>query len=304
VAIFCVTRQGIAAARVPIERKALSARVLSFASRLQARENVRAEAEALNALLITPVSKHIGAARELVIVPDRQLQMLPFPALHDGRQYLIQEYALRVAPSIAMTDGRAEARSTSNAIVIADPRRDLPLSRSEAGRIAAMHGATILEGKAATRAQVIDAIAGSTLVHYAGHADSNAESYGALLLASEGSDPGLLSARDIARLELRARPLVVLSACGTLRGETTHVAGMPSLARAFLTAGAGAVVGTLWEIDDDTAAFLFIRFHESLRDGEVPAGALRAAQLAMLQSSDLRMQHPASWSAVEVLSNL
>ncbi|HEV7240103.1 MAG TPA: CHAT domain-containing protein [Thermoanaerobaculia bacterium] len=304
VAIFCVTREGIAAARVPIERKALSTRVLSFASRLQARENVRAEAEALNALLIAPVSKHIGAARELVIVPDRLLHMLPFSALHDGRQYLIQDYALRVAQSIAMTDGRAEARPASNAIVIADPRSDLPLSRSEAERIAAMHGATILEGKAATRARVIDAIAGSTLVHYAGHADSNAESYGALLLASEGNDSGLLSASDIARLDLRARPLVVLSACGTLRGETTHVAGMPSLARAFLTAGASAVVGTLWEIDDDTAAFLFIRFHESLDAGEVPAGALRAAQIAMLQSSDPRMQHPASWSAVEVLSNL
>ncbi|MGZ8781683.1 MAG: CHAT domain-containing protein, partial [Thermoanaerobaculia bacterium] len=68
--------------------------------------------------------------------------------------------------------------------------------------------------------------------------------------------------------------------------------------------GARAVVGTLWEIDDDVAAPLFLRFHERLRAGEVPAGALRAAQLAMLQSSDPRLRHPSSWSAVEVLSNL
>ena len=104
-----------------------------------------------------------------------------------------------------------------------------------------------------------------------------------MLLASEGDDSGLLFAGEIAKLELRAHPLVVLSACGTLRGETTHVAGMASLSRAFLTAGARAVVGTLWEIEDDIAPQLFLRFHEQLRAGEVPAGALRAAQLAMLQ---------------------
>ena len=309
VAIFCVTGQGIAAAKVPIERKALGARVLGFALRLRARQDVRAEAEALHALLIAPVRRHIGTARELVFVPDRQLHVLPFAALHDGKGYLIEKTAVRVAPSIALITGRAEAQTALNAIVIADPASDraprLPWSRREAADIAAVHGATMLMGGEATRARVSEAIAASTLVHYAGHADSDiGESYGALLLASDGNDSGLLSASEIAQLELRARPLVVLSACGTLRGETTHVAGMPSLARAFLTAGASAVVGTLWEIDDDTAAFLFLRFHESLRTGEVPAGALRAAQLAMLQSSDSRMRHPASWSAVEVLSNL
>jgi len=89
-------------------------------------------------------------------------------------------------------------------------------------------------------------------------------------------------------------------------GETkyTHVAGTPSVARAFLDAGARAVVGTLREIDDDIAAELFTRFHERLRAGEVPAAALRTAQLAMLQTSDPRRSHPGSWSTVEVLSNL
>jgi len=96
----------------------------------------------------------------------------------------------------------------------------------------------------------------------------------------------------------------VLSACGTMRGDTTHVAGMPSLARAFLGAGARAVVGTLWEVGDDVALPLFLEFHERLRAGEVPAGALRAAQLAMLQTSEPRLRHPSAWSAVEVLSNL
>lgn len=316
VAIFSVTGTRIAAAKVPIERKTLGARVLTFARHLQAREDVLAESQALHTLLIAPALRHIGGARELVIVPDRQLHILPFAALHDGQRYLIQDFELRIAPSLhvgrasaRLSDKRrAEARPTS-VVVIADPTSDrakpLPWSRDEAANIAAIHGATILIGQEATRARVAEAIGSSSLVHYAGHADSDAgQSYGALLLASGGGDSGLLFADEIARMDLRARPLVVLSACGTLRGKTNHVAGMPSLSHAFLAAGASAVVGTLWDIDDDTAAPLFLKFHQQLHAGEVPAGALRAAQLAMLQSSEPRLRHPASWSAVEVLSNL
>ena len=308
-AIFCVTRGGIVAERVPIDRSALAARVLSFARRLQTRQDVSKEAVSLHGLLIAPVASTIAGARELVLVPDRELSMLPFAALHDGSRYLIESHSLRVAPSAARAPDRpAVPAAASNAVVIADPATDraprLPGSRREAEGIAAIHGASILQDREATPDRVAEAIASSSLVHYAGHADSSAETYGALLLASIGDDSGLLSAGRIARLELRGRPLVVLSACGTLRGNPTHIAGMPSLARAFLGAGARAVVGTLWEIDDDVAATLFLRFHERLRAREVPAGALRAAQLAMLQSSVPRLRHPSSWSAVEVLSNL
>ena len=305
--IFCVTSEGITAEKVAIGRGRLAARVEGFVRKIQRRRELLGDARTLHALLIAPVATRIAGARELVIVPDRQLSMLPFAALHDGRTYLIERYALRVAPSAA-ADARPAADAAAQAVVIADPatRRALPLpfSRGEAKDIAAIHGAETVIGAAATRARVVDALASSALVHYAGHANSDLASYGALLLAPSPGDSDLLTAADVARLELRARPLVVLSACGTLRGETTHIAGMPSLARAFLGAGARAVVGTLWEVDDDVASELFLRFHQRLHAGEVPAGALRTAQIAMLQTSDARRRHPSSWSAVEVLSNL
>jgi len=82
------------------------------------------------------------------------------------------------------------------------------------------------------------------------------------------------------------------------------VAGMSSLARSFLIAGARGVVGTLWEIDDDVSAPLFTRFHQLLRAGASPARALRDAQLEMLHASDPRASHPAAWSPVAYLSTL
>ena len=80
--------------------------MLSFARRLRAREDVQVEAAALHALLIAPVTRSIGTARELVIVPDRQLHMLPFAALHDGTSYLIEKSVIRIVPSMAMNVGR------------------------------------------------------------------------------------------------------------------------------------------------------------------------------------------------------
>jgi CHAT domain-containing protein len=317
IAIFCVTDDRIIAKRVPIERAALDTRVHSFAQKIRAREELRAEATALHALLIAPIASEIATARELVIVRDRQLNMVPFAALYDGAKYLIETHSIRVAPSAAATPptanrqpfDSAQGRPPTGAIVISDPETDraprLPGSRREAENIAAIHAAAIIEGSDATRERVSEAFAHSSIVHYAGHADSDAgDSYGALLLASDGTDSGLLTSSEIARLDLRGHPLVVLSACGTLRGRTTHVAGMPSLARAFLGAGARAVAGTLWEVDDDVTGPLFLRFHKEVHDGQPVADALRAAQLEMLHSPDPRWSHPASWSAVEVLSNL
>jgi CHAT domain-containing protein len=308
-AVFCVTRDGIVAERVPIARATLGARVRAFSLALRAHKDVRAEAKALHEMLIAPVAPHLAGAHELVIVRDRDLNMLPFAALHDGTSHLVERYALRMATSAASSTpldaGSAAATAT---VVISDPATPragrLPGSRTEAADIAAVYRAEVLEGSAATRTRVTEAIANSAIIHYAGHADSDAGSYGALLLAGDGVDSGLLTAGDIARMTLRGRPLVVLSACGTLRGSTSHVAGMPSLARAFLDAGARAVAGTLWEVEDDVTGPLFLRFHQSLREDRDPAKALRTAQLAMLQSPDPRWSHPASWAAVEVLANL
>jgi CHAT domain-containing protein len=76
---------------------------------------------------------------------------------------------------------------------------------------------------------------------------------------------------------------------------------MPSIARAFLAAGARNVVGTLWEVDDDAIAPLFHRVHVELRKGATPSAALRTAQIALAHDPDPRLRHPATWAPVEVL---
>ncbi|HYI11861.1 MAG TPA: CHAT domain-containing protein [Thermoanaerobaculia bacterium] len=309
IAIFCITDAGVSAATVKVNRRDLGSGVRSLAQIIRSRApegDVEAAGALLFRWLIAPVRARLGNATELVIVPDHELYGIPFAALFDAQRerYLVEDFTIRFASSAsAFTKGPSVPLQP--AVVIADPPTPhfprLPHSREEARRIASLHDATLLAGKEATAARFADAARDSTLIHFSGHADSNArDSYAALLFAG---DAGVLGMSDIARLRLRRHPLVILAACGTFRGDTMHVAGMPSLARAFLTAGARAVVGTLWEIDDDVSATLFLRFHELLRTGASPATALRTAQLEMLRSPNPRWKHPASWSAQAVLTN-
>ncbi|HUR80552.1 MAG TPA: CHAT domain-containing protein [Thermoanaerobaculia bacterium] len=306
-AIFCLTHDGLTVVTVSIGRRELAERVAALAHDIRAHraeDAIRTKAAELHRALIAPVQSRLASAGELIVVPDRELHSLPFAVLFDGERYLLENYAIRYAPSAARADDAPQALTP--AVAIADPAgwTPLPFSRTEAEQVRAIYGGALVAGADATRARFLSLLQSSALVHYAGHADSDAATSGALLLAKSTNDSGLLAASEIARLSLHAHPLVVLSACGTLRGEDRHVAGMPTLARAFLTAGARAVVGTQWEVDDDLATPLFLRFHQELHAGQAPARALRAAQMAMLQTSDPRFRHPAAWSAVAVLSNV
>jgi CHAT domain-containing protein len=312
VIVFLVTRDGLTAQRIAIDRSDLESRVTTLAELIRRRAPIAEITSAggkLHHLLIEPLLARLAGEREIVIVPDHELFALPFAALwdNDRKQYLTEQFIIRFAPSAT---SRPESPSVLQpALVVADPPTPngarLPASRKEADNIAALYpGTTTLTGEAATRTAFTDAARGSALIHFAGHADSDASaSYGALLFASDGDKPVVLGSNDIAHLRLDRNPLVVLAGCGTFRGDTNHVAGMTSLAGAFLTAGARAVIATLWEIDDDVSAPFFQSLHEHLRAGASPAIALRQAQADLIHSTDPRLAHPATWSAAETLSN-
>jgi CHAT domain-containing protein len=306
IAIFCLTGEAITVHRVEIDRHELEARIDAFVSAIRHRapaDDVRAASSSLDTLLIAPVRAQLAGAGELVIVPDGRLFAVPFAALYDvkSRRYLMEDADISFAPGVSSLSGPTPNLLTP-ALIVGDPPASRPKlrgSRDEAEQLASLYRGTLLVGDGATRAAFIDAARQSALIHFTGHADSaSAGSGGALLLA--GGDA--LGENEIAGMRLEQHPLVVLAACGTFRGDPMHVAGMSSLSRAFLIAGARAVVGTLWEVEDDDAAILFLRFHESLRAGVSPARALRDAQRAMLHSSDPRFAHPATWAPVELLS--
>jgi CHAT domain-containing protein/tetratricopeptide (TPR) repeat protein len=161
-------------------------------------------------------------------------------------------------------------------------------------------------GFAATRALAMSAeVSRYRIIHFATHAllDSQKASRSAIVLSRLTPDgrrqDGMLRQEDIVRTKLAA-DLVVLSSCSTGVGEKWWGEGMLSLTRAFLQAGASAVVMSLWEVDDAVTSELMSRVLERLLgpDRPGPAAALREAQLALWSSAKWRA--PYYWAAFGV----
>lgn len=106
---------------------------------------------------------------------------------------------------------------------------------------------------------------------------------GLVVSAGRSPDEGILTAEDIASLDLRGTELVVLSACDTGLGRTAGGEGVIGLKRALLTAGARSVVTSLWKVNDSATCLLMQQFYDNLfRRQFSKSEALRQAQIYVL----------------------
>ena len=169
-------------------------------------------------------------------------------------------------------------------------------------------------GTGATEAAVRSAdLSGASVVAFATHAlPAREETPGvvrepALVLTPplrpEGDDDGLLTASDAARLRLNA-DLVILSACDTGLDDP-NAQGVNSLSRAFLYAGARALMVSNWRIRDDVAERLSVRAVTlARRNRQGVAYALQRAALEMMEDrSDPSFAHPSQWSSFSVIGD-
>lgn len=115
-------------------------------------------------------------------------------------------------------------------------------------------------------------------------------------------DDGLLTASEVAALRLSA-DWVILSACNTAGGDGRPDAeGLSGLARAFLYAGARAILVSHWPVRDDAAARLTTGAIAAMGDGVGRSEALRRAMLALMEDkSDLSLAHPSAWAPFVVV---
>jgi CHAT domain-containing protein len=107
------------------------------------------------------------------------------------------------------------------------------------------------------------------------------------------AEDGLLTAEDATALDLRGTQMVVLSACDTGLGEIRIGEGIMGLRRAFVLAGARAIIVSTWKVPDDQTQELMTEFYQRALAGEGIAESLRRAQLAM----KARYPDPLYWGA-------
>jgi tetratricopeptide (TPR) repeat protein len=191
-----------------------------------------------------------------------------------------------VLPRIARPAAPAAAPTAAppRAVVLGDPRGDLPASAAETARLAVRLGAEAHIRAEATRAAFATA-SGANLLHVSAHTRLDPDGM-ALVLAD-----GPLGPADIARLAPAPR-CVVLASCSSAGIDE----GNASLVHAFLDAGAEHVVATRWAIRDTDAARLIAAFYEAGGDRD-PIRGLAAAQQRLAGAL-----HAHTWASFEVFA--
>lgn len=96
------TSSGIERYTVAISAEKLNQDASAFASALRAQQSYMNLARRLHESLLAPLESSLQehAIKTLVIVPDGVLRLLAFSALHDGRAYAIEKYAIAISPGL------------------------------------------------------------------------------------------------------------------------------------------------------------------------------------------------------------
>jgi CHAT domain-containing protein/Tfp pilus assembly protein PilF len=110
-----------------------------------------------------------------------------------------------------------------------------------------------------------------------------------------GNEDGVLTALEMAQLDLRGTKLVVLSACDTGVGEVRNGEGVYGLRRALALAGAESQLMSLWPVSDRSTRDLMIGYYEGLTRNLGRGESLRRVQLRMLRGGT--RNHPYYWAS-------
>jgi CHAT domain-containing protein len=118
--------------------------------------------------------------------------------------------------------------------------------------------------------------------------------------ADPAGEDGILTAEEIASLDLGAAQWVVLSACDTGVGDVRAGEGVLGLQRAFRIAGARSLVLSLWPVEDAAARSWMNHLYEQRFDrGLDTAAAVREASRQLLEERRRAglSTHPFYWAS-------
>lgn len=257
-------------------------------------------------LLMNPLLGRLEGVTHLYIAEAGPLSGFPMEALalEDGEPLMVR-FTVSYLSSPLMFKRlhervrRQDRRRPGPSVVAGVGGDDLPAIAREVETVSRIvSGCEVLSDSAATPEAVLEAAARASVVHLACHAEFVPEKPEAsyLQLAPAESKRGRLSLGHVAEeWESSGAPLIVLSGCETGSGVYEPGDEAISLARAFVVAGAGGMVVSLWKVGDEPTELLMREFYGHLRLG--PARALRRAMARVREVSP----HPWAWAGFRYL---
>ena len=238
--------------------------------------------------------------KNLIIIPDGDLQNIPFESLITNPQttdYLILNGDINYSYSYSFLKNNDKVnRTTKENFIGYSPSTfeslslaNLVNSQEEVSKINAELKGKIRLENTATKEDFLQNSKHSKIIHLATHADV-------------GGNPWIAFADE--KLELyelytykNNADLVTLSACNTSLGELAKGEGVLSLARGFFYSGSKSVVSSLWEVNDKSTAEIMTSFYTNIKKGQTKSEAINNAKRTYLLNHSLSEKSPYYWSS-------
>jgi CHAT domain-containing protein/lipopolysaccharide biosynthesis regulator YciM len=293
--------------------------------------------ERLRARIWDPWQKAVADCEMIFVVPQGMLSFVNPGALPDRDGEYLVEKETRIhflAAELDLTNEQ-HGRMGGGMLAVGNPDYSLespeeagmaveypslPYTGHEVDRLAEIYGTrdrfVPLKGQEATEGRVKQEAPGKGILHFATHGFFHggkglSDVWNPLFLSglafcgANVRDPshleeedGLLTAMEISLLDLSACDWAVLSACDSGLGVIRGPEGVLGLPRAFLQAGAGTVIMSLWSLDDEeTLPWIEELYRARFEEGLGTAEAVRAASIRRLQAArkDNLRTLPLSW---------
>ncbi|MBS1852343.1 MAG: tetratricopeptide repeat protein [Acidobacteria bacterium] len=240
--------------------------------------------------LIAPITSQLEA-RHLLFVPHGLLHYVPFHALFDGQQHLIDRYTVSYAPSagiFALCQERA-ANTSGSSLILGIPDAQAPAIEDEVKELAGMVPQSQLYLGGDAKESVLRAQGPACrTIHIAthGHFRQDNPMFSGIRLADS-----FLSLFDLYHLKLPVE-LITLSGCSTGLNVVADGDELIGLVRGLLHAGAQSLMLSLWDVHDQSTAKFMKLFYQHWLQGKPKAVALQQAMIALRES----YPHPYQWA--------
>ena len=248
----------------------------------------------------------------LVFVQDGLLRSVPMSALHDGKQFLVQKYAIATTPSLNLIRPTASNRQELKALALGlsepsqvDNKSFPPLPNVEAEIKQVQNIFTESMGvlnNGFTRDRLRQELAETSypIVHIATHGQFSDEPEDTFLVTGNNEKLTITELDRIIRSTATQNEpvnLIALTACQTAVGDERAALGLAGIA---IQAGASSALASLWSISDEYTPVVVQDFYLGLRDKNLSkAAALQRAQVALIEQGI----PPAFWSPFILIGN-
>lgn len=259
--------------------------------------------------------------KNLVFIQDSPFRPIPMAALHDGKQFLIEKYAVSTTPSLSLTFLQKRTLSDNKTLILGVTEEsqidgqifpsldNIPLEIATISQQFPNHQLLVNQQfNPQTLTQTLDN-ADYSIIHIATHAQFGTIPDDTFLVAGNNDKIAIKSLENTLRLlesGSNSVELLTLTACETAEGDERSALGLAGVA---IQAGVQSAIASLWPVSDQSTLQLILAFYDNLiNSGVNKAEALREAQIQLIQAQsnpDINNQysHPVYWSSFILIGN-